>query len=132
MDCQKRGLIMREGIRETVEALGKIAVPRVCCDGHACPPPDRQEIVKVIHELQALLFPMAFRREYPDMADETLLSRALNGFPSRGCRVRPLQREGVLAPVERRGVSCGGTRGGTANENSPSVQVWTEGFCLSL
>ena len=77
MDCQKRGLIMREGIRETVEALGKIAVPRVCCDGHACPPPDRQEIVKVIHELQALLFPMAFRREYPDMADETLLSRAL-------------------------------------------------------
>jgi len=33
--------------------------------------------VKVIHELQALLFPLVYRREYPNMADETLLSQAL-------------------------------------------------------
>ena len=44
---------------------------------HTCPPPDRMEVVKVIHELQALLFPMVYRREYPNMADETLLSQAL-------------------------------------------------------
>ena len=47
------------------------------CADHACPPPDRLEIVKVLHELQSLLFPMAFRRDYPDMAEETLLIRAL-------------------------------------------------------
>ena len=68
---------MKEDIRETVEALAKVSTEQIHCGAHTCPPPDRQEIVKVIHELQALLFPMAFRREYPDMADETLLSRAL-------------------------------------------------------
>ena len=68
---------MKEEIRETVEALEKVSAEQIHCSAHTCPPPDRQEIVKVIHELQALLFPMAFRREYPDMADETLLSRAL-------------------------------------------------------
>ena len=68
---------MREEIRETVEALGKVTAERIPCGAHSCPPPDRLEIVKVIHELQALLFPMAFRREYPDMAEETLLIRAL-------------------------------------------------------
>jgi Serine acetyltransferase len=50
---------------------------QIHCDSCACPPPDRREIVSVLHELEALLFPMAFRREYPDMTDETLLSRAL-------------------------------------------------------
>ena len=68
---------MMEEIRQTVEALAKVTAEQIHCGTHACPPPDRLEIVKVIHELQALLFPMAFRREYPDMADETLLSRAL-------------------------------------------------------
>ena len=68
---------MKEEIRETVGALAKVSTEQIHCGAHTCPPPDRQEIVKVIHELQALLFPMAFRREYPDMADETLLSRAL-------------------------------------------------------
>ncbi len=68
---------MKEEIRQTVEALAKVTAEQIHCGTHSCPPPDRLEIVKVIHELQALLFPMAFRREYPDMADETLLSRAL-------------------------------------------------------
>ena len=68
---------MREELRQTVEALNSVTMEQIHCGCHACPPPDRQEIVKVIHELQALLFPMAFRREYPDMADETLLSRAV-------------------------------------------------------
>jgi serine O-acetyltransferase len=68
---------MREAIRKTVEALDRVTAEQGRNDAPACPQPDRQEIVKVIHELQALLFPMAFRRECPDMADETLLSRAL-------------------------------------------------------
>ena len=68
---------MKEHIKSTVKALAQVKMEKARCADHACPPPDRLEIVKVIHELQALLFPMAFRREYPDMADETLLSRAL-------------------------------------------------------
>ena len=68
---------MKEEIRETVEALGKVSAEQIHCSAHTCPPPDRQEIVKVIHELQALLFPLVYRREYPNMADETLLSQAL-------------------------------------------------------
>ena len=68
---------MTEQIRKTVEALSRVTTEQIHCGAHTCPPPDRLEIVKVLHELQALLFPMAFRREYPNMADETLLSRAL-------------------------------------------------------
>jgi len=68
---------VRDEIRKTVEALARISTDQAmgCC--HPCPPPDRQEVVKVIHDLQALLFPLAYRREYHDMADETLLSQAL-------------------------------------------------------
>ena len=36
-------------------------------------PPDRQQVVRVIKGLQALMFPMCFHREIPDMADEQLL-----------------------------------------------------------
>ena len=68
---------MRAEIKKTVEALAKVSAETIGCAAHTCPPPDRREIVAVLHELQSLLFPMAFRREYPDMADETLLSRAL-------------------------------------------------------
>jgi len=64
-------------IRKTVEALTAVSTERALRRAHNCPPPDRQEVVKVIHELQALLFPMVYRREYPNMADETLLSQAL-------------------------------------------------------
>ena len=68
---------MREHIKSTVKALAQVKVDKVHCTDHACPPPDRLEIVKVLHELQSLLFPMAFRRDYPDMTEETLLIRAL-------------------------------------------------------
>jgi serine O-acetyltransferase len=64
-------------IRKTVEALGAVSTDEALRRAHTCPPPDRQEVVKVIHELQALLFPLVYRREYPNMADETLLSQAL-------------------------------------------------------
>ena len=35
-------------------------------------PPDRRQVVKVIKGLQALMFPMCFRREDPEMTDEQL------------------------------------------------------------
>ena len=68
---------MKAEIRKTVGALAAISTEEALRRAHTCPPPDRQEVVKVIHELQALLFPMVYRREYPNMADETLLSQAL-------------------------------------------------------
>ena len=68
---------MKAEIRKTVEALGAVSTDEALRREHTCPPPDRQEVVKVIHELEALLFPMVYRREYPNMADETLLSQAL-------------------------------------------------------
>lgn len=68
---------MRGEIKKTVEALAAVSTEQALHCAHSCPPPDRQEIVKVIRDLQALLFPLVYRREYPDMADETLLSQAL-------------------------------------------------------
>ena len=68
---------MKEHIKSTVKALAQVKMEKARCADHACPPPDRLEIVKVLHELQSLLFPMAFRRDYPDKAEETLLIRAL-------------------------------------------------------
>ena len=35
-------------------------------------PPDRRQVVRVIKGLQALMFPMCFRREDPEMTDEQL------------------------------------------------------------
>ena len=67
---------MREEIRNTVSELSRISTEQALNCAHSCPPPARQEVVKVIHDLEALLFPLVFRRDYPDMADETLLSRA--------------------------------------------------------
>ena len=95
---------MKEDIRETVEALAKVSTEQIHCGAHTCPPPDRQEIVKVIHELQALLFPMAFRREYPNMADETLLSRALYRLRDQltaAMRFQNLDEEAARAAADR-------------------------------
>ena len=68
---------MKAEIRKTVEALNGVRTEQALGCEHSCPPPDRLEVVKVIHELQALLFPIVYRREYPAMADESLLSQAL-------------------------------------------------------
>ena len=68
---------VRRDIKKTVEAVAAVSTEQALRCAHPCPPPDRPEIVKVIRELQALLFPLVYRREYPDMADETLLSQAL-------------------------------------------------------
>ena len=99
---------MREELRQTVEALNSVTMEQIHCGCHTCPPPDRQEIVKVIHELQALLFPMAFRREYPDMADETLLSRALYRLRDQLAAAMRFQDRRDEAPEEAADVICRG------------------------
>lgn len=68
---------MRNDIRKIVAEVAAVSTEQALRRAHSCPPPDRREIVKVIRDLQALLFPLVYRREYPDMADETLLSQAL-------------------------------------------------------
>ena len=68
---------MREDITKTMEALNSVSTERMLSCRHACPPPDRREVVRVIKDFQALLFPMCFHREIPDMTDEALLDRAL-------------------------------------------------------
>lgn len=99
---------MREELRQTVEALNSVTTEQIHCSRHTCPPPDRQEIVKVIHELQALLFPMAFRREYPDMADETLLSRALYRLRDQLAAAMRFQNRREGEPEEAADLICRG------------------------
>ncbi len=60
-------------ISDTVHALNTVPVCSAMEISHACPPPDRREVVRVLKALQALLFPLCFRRENPRMSDEALL-----------------------------------------------------------
>ncbi len=69
---------MRDEIRRTVEALNQVSAGKTETGKHACPPPDRKEVVGIVKELQALLFPLCFRREVPDMSDEYLLKRTMD------------------------------------------------------
>jgi len=73
---------MREEIERTLEALNNISLDCLSKDqmnrrSPACPPPDRREVVRVIKDFQALLFPMCFRRENPEMEDRELLERGI-------------------------------------------------------
>ena len=66
---------MKEQIRDTIHALNSVSGEG--SGRHTVPPPDRRQVVRVIKALQALLFPMCFRREDPDMTDEHLLEDAM-------------------------------------------------------
>ena len=43
-------------------------------------PPDRRAVIRVVKDLQALLFPVSFHREDADMTDEALLEKALGNL----------------------------------------------------
>ncbi len=64
---------MKKIITDTVNALNTHPACSLQGLSHTCPPPDRREVVRVIKALQALLFPLCFRRENPRMSDEALL-----------------------------------------------------------
>ncbi len=64
---------MKELITAVVSELNDIVPVGQVSHPHACPPPDRHEVVRVLKALQALLFPLCYRRENPRMSDEALL-----------------------------------------------------------
>lgn len=69
---------MDREIRETIGALENVAAEHGLCRSRENPPPDRREVVRVIKSLQALLFPMGFRREDRWMPDEVLLRETMD------------------------------------------------------
>ena len=76
---------MRKDIGKTMEALRSVSTERILSCRHACPPPDRREVVRIIKDFQALLFPMCFRRDVPEMTDEALLERGLDRLENQLC-----------------------------------------------
>ncbi len=76
---------MRKDIGKTLEALRSVSTERILSCRHACPPPDRREVVRIIKDFQALLFPMCFRRDVPEMTDEALLERGLDRLENQLC-----------------------------------------------
>ena len=64
---------MRAEFHQIVEQLDRTTVDQASFCMHDCPPPDRSTVVRVIKALQALLFPLCFRREEAGMSDEALL-----------------------------------------------------------
>ncbi len=78
---------MKAIITETVQALLAQPTEEILCATHACPPPDRREVVRVVKALQALLFPLCYKRENPRMSDEALLE----------CTARDLEQQMAAA-----------------------------------
>ncbi len=68
---------MKEEIRAITESLRALSGEVRAAGPHTCPPPDRKRVVRVLKDLQALLFPFCFSREDPEMEDAELLSRTL-------------------------------------------------------
>ena len=64
---------MKQLITDTVSSLEACPAGSWLSCAHACPPPDRREVVRVIKALHALLFPPFYQRENPRMSDEALL-----------------------------------------------------------
>ena len=68
---------MRTEIGKVLEALGGVSAEKLYSCRHRCLPPDRREVVRVIKDFQALLFPICFHRDVPEMTDAALLERGL-------------------------------------------------------
>ena len=76
---------MRTDIGKIMEALESISTEQLFSCRHQCPPPDRREVVRVIKDFQALLFPICFHRDVPGMTDEALLERGLDRLENQLC-----------------------------------------------
>ena len=68
---------MEPYISQVVSELQQISTAEVIQCQHACPPPDRKTVVRIVKALQAVLFPMAFRRILPEQTDGVLLACTL-------------------------------------------------------
>ena len=94
------GTALTELVRKTIQALQETNGNQGTGRMHHCPPPDRRKVIRVVKDLQALLFPMSFRREVPDMPDEALLEKALGLLKAElasALRFRsPMKRPGLI------------------------------------
>ena len=70
-------------IRKTVKELHEVTADWAGRRGGEALPPDRRAVVRVIKALQAVLFPLCFQREDPEMTDEALLETALRGLKTQ-------------------------------------------------
>ena len=68
---------MESYISQVVSELQQISTAEAIQCQHACPPPDRKTVVRIVKALQAVLFPMAFRRILPEQTDGVLLACTL-------------------------------------------------------
>ena len=96
---------MREEIRKAIEALRRPA-EKYESAGYICLPPDRRQVVKVIKGLQAVLFPMSFRREDPEMTDEQLLDDTLRLLSREVCAAMRFRSEQTADPEQEAQQIC--------------------------
>lgn len=69
---------MREYTQEIIRALENVSAGSAVGAVPAVRPPERKAVVRVVKDLQALLFPLCFSRHDPGTGDAELLERALN------------------------------------------------------
>ena len=65
--------------------LKGVSAEQILSRCHDCPPPDRREVIRFIKDFQALLFPLCFHRDRPEMTDEALLDRGLERLERQIC-----------------------------------------------
>ncbi len=70
-------------------------------------PPDRRQVVRVIKGLQALMFPVCFRRENPEMTDEQLQKATEVLLYTEVCAAMRFRTEEGGDPGERAQAICG-------------------------
>ena len=68
---------LTQDYRAIVSQLDQISTEQALTRSHSCPPPDRRAVVRVVKALQALLFPLCFRREEAEMSDVALLESTM-------------------------------------------------------
>ena len=70
-------------------------------------PPDRRQVVRVIKGLQALMFPVCFRRENPEMTDEQLQKATEVLLYTEVCAAMRFRTEESGDPGEKAQAICG-------------------------
>ncbi len=91
---------MKRIIFDTVQKLDEVSTDSMLRCTHTCQPPERPEIARIVRSLQALLFPLCFRREDPRMSDDALLESTVRDLKDQteaafrftspeGCNAQP-------------------------------------------
>ena len=91
---------MKEEIKEVIRELEQITNECNQSKKHTYLPPDRRQVVKVIKGLQAVLFPICFRREDPEMTDELLLDDTMRLLCREVCAAMRFRSECIQEPED--------------------------------